>query len=714
MVMIPGEECRMAGSVYAIPDDVLKSAREHIPAKDLGLVSLSGLCRELSISVSTGRNWVKLGKLVPERIIGGTAYFRQESVRAFKEDLKSGKTEALRSRRNKKYISGSELYRSYVSEESPNIQTIRSVIQEVEKTGVDVTENLIRCVTAECAIQFILGKKGCPEKKDALLRYLGDELPEYDEWFLIDDLIPDKNAAMDLRKRCPAVFNHTFVYEASEDILGLIYMSLLGAGERKAAGSYYTPVRIVRRLLRELFERNRVQGKTIFDPCCGTGSFILQLPDEIGYEYVYGNDIDSLSAVIARINFALKYDVSDPVLICSHITEKDFLASDSFREYDFIIGNPPWGYDYTDSEKEELRSRYEAARGNSIESCDVFVEKALSGIKAGGVLSFVLPEAILIVKSHRPVREIMLRCCDFQYLEYLGNVFDRVQCPGIILQMRYGRKHDDSRDVLTVCSGNREYKVSAAGRASAEYISFTMTDEEYRILQKADDMSDKTVLKGNAEFALGIVTGNNKEYLSREKKPGLEMVLRGADLLRYRFIPSAEYISFEPETFQQTAPARYYRAPEKLLYRFICSQLVFAYDNCQTLSLNSCNILIPKIPGMSMKYVMAVLNSRIAQFYFSRKYHSIKVLRSHIEQIPIPIAAPEEQSGIVSYVDSVLSAQNCSTIKNLYETIDKKISRLYNMSDEEYSVIKDSMAGENLFLEPAGRSKQKKEGNRKI
>ena len=38
-----------------------------------------------------------------------------------------------------------------------------------------------------------------------------------------------------------------------------------------------------------------------------------------------------------------------------------------------------------------------------------------------------------------------------------------------------------------------------------------------------------------------------------------------------------------------------------------------------------------------MNYVLAILNSRIAQFIYKREFHSVKVLRSHIENIPIPL-----------------------------------------------------------------------------
>ncbi len=142
----------------------------------------------------------------------------------------------------------------------------------------------------------------------------------------------------------------------------------------------------------------------------------------------------------------------------------------------------------------------------------------------------------------------------------------------------------------------------------------------------------------------------------------------------------------------------YYRADEKLLYRFICNQLVFAYDNQRTLSLNSCNILIPQIQGLHIKYILAVLNSRIAQFYFRKKFQSVKVLRSHIEQIPIPFIEMGEQERIIQLVEELLDTMEENAILNLYNEIDYKIAEFFGLSKKEYGIIQISMEGENLFL----------------
>ena len=220
-------------------------------------------------------------------------------------------------------------------------------------------------------------------------------------------------------------------------------------------------------------------------------------------------------------------------------------------------------------------------------------------------------------------------------------------------------------------------------------------------------------MKGSAVFALGIVTGDNRSYLSDSPGKGREAVLRGSDLFRYRYRSSDTFLRFAPASFQQCAPEAVYRAEEKLLYRFICNQPVFAYDNQRMLSLNSANVLIPRLEGLSCKYVLAVLNSRMAQFFCGKSFRSVKLLRSHIEQIPIPAASEAEQEEITGLVDQLLASaapgcrlpgpQNIVSISaadpqlssptgeqmlRLYDRIDELVCRLYHLTEEDYAAIR--------------------------
>ena len=98
---------------------------------------------------------------------------------------------------------------------------------------------------------------------------------------------------------------------------------------------------------------------------------------------------------------------------------------------------------------------------------------------------------------------------------------------------------------------------------------------------------------------------------------------------------------------------------------------------------------------------MGILNSRIAQFYFRKMFDSVKVLRSHIERIPIPVVGVSEQEKIIEVVDKILGlgvkADAFRTIK-LYNELDHRVAKLYDLNEMEYSIILKSMEKDNLFL----------------
>lgn len=688
----------MISGVWVIPNTAQKPTDERLTmvTTSNNYVTLNDLCESLSISTATGRNWVKLGKLTPEYVEKRTPVFTVEYVNNLKKGIQTGKNKVLKSRRNKKYVSGNALYNSYVSEDCNGVIELQKLLTLIDENKIELTESIIHYFVADCAIHLFADKLDLPFKGNKLLLeklLLGEiSIGKFDE--LLVALIDDKEQALAFCKENQIFFNLEYGYEPNEDVLGLIYISCKNMGNRKATGSYYTSTKVVKRLIAHL---GVSLSDKILDPCCGTGNFLLQLPDEMTLENIYGNDIDSTSVKITRINLALKFPEEELKTIYEHVTENDYLLTTTNNKYNYIIGNPPWGYDFSDIMSIVLREKYKSAVGKNIESYDVFVEQALHDLDKGGCLAFVLPEAILNVKAHMPIRRILMEKSSIKVLDFLGNAFDGVQCPCIILDVK---KTEDSFSTvgMKVNDGKKEFIINTDRKITSEYFSFTTTDEEYEIIEKVTSLENVKYLLGNADFALGIVTGNNKEYISDTKTDNNEMVLKGADICKYHINPTNNYIVFKPESFQQIAPTEMYRAEEKLLYRFICNQLVFAYDDKQTLSLNSCNIVIPKIEGIKIKYILAILNSRVAQFIYKKQFNSVKVLRSHIENIPIPFVSERKQDEIIAMTEKLIDGCDLEEATAKYELLDDKVSELYGLDNTEKGVISEAVDGENKFL----------------
>lgn len=617
-----------------------------------GYLNFFQLCKKLGISFATGKNWFKLGKIIPSKIVENNIYFDESYFKNLLNDLEHGNNSGLKSRRNKKFKNGFGLYKSYISENSKNLFHVEKLMAYFENKSI----NLL----SQSDVIEILGYYALKILKS----FCADDYNKYEH------LCKDISSTDKIIKKHPYLTELNFVYEKGEDILGLLYLSLNGINQRKSQGSYYTPTKIVKKLIQQTFEN--YNGGKITDPCCGSGNFIINLPNNISAQNVFASDIDKLSVKIARLNFAMKYKISDKKFLYEHVNVRNFLF-DKNEKYDYIMGNPPWAYDFDDKEKEILHNNFKTSQCTNIESYDVVTEKALSCLNKNGILSFVLPEAVLNVKSHSALREIILKNSSFKYLEYLGETFDGVQCPSIIVKILYDEKPFNTSG-LKIKTKEKTFIIHNKREINSEVFDFNCDDSEYDLITRIENIPNKVTLKNNAEFALGIVTGNNSKYLEQNKTNKNEPIIKGTDIEKFRIKNIKNYIVFNPDKFQQCAPESVYRAEEKLLYKFISKKLVFAYDNTQTLTLNSCNILIPKIEGLDIKYILAVLNSDIAQFYFEKKFNSVKVLRSHLEQIPIPYVDDKKQKAIIDIVNKIL---NNNDSEELLKELNIKIKDLY-------------------------------------
>ena len=696
-------------------------------------ITLEELCGLLSITRATGRNWLRLGKIESQKQIDGREYFSGEYALYIKNALASGEVDALRSRRNKKYVSGKAFYDKYVSDNCECRETVFELAGVLKESAEPVTDTAMRVILADCALKMLMSVDD-PENMERLQDRYEEILSIYIEnnmdigcWKrLIDDIIGDKDKARIWIRENKDLLRMHYDYQPGEDVLGLLYMSIRDIGSRKAAGSYYTPTEVVKQMVSGIvknlyntintIERNDSDHIRVLDPCCGTGNFLIQLSKMIPMGQIYACDIDELSVQLARFNLALTHsfqcenkktisktslNIEDLNRIYDNITCRNFLIKDDSADiyFDVIVGNPPWGYVFDCDMRDYLRKKYRTAGKRGIESYDVFVERSLELLVDGGVLELVLPEAILDVRNHRDVRQVIAENSDIEGVRFVGDVFHGVQCPAITL--RLVKSTAPGHIVGAEIKRNGQKFVICNDRPlSPDGFQVRLSDEEYEMLLRLENTGDCTFLRGQADFALGIVTGDNKKYISMELQNGMEPVVTGADVYRYGYDKCDKYILSGFDRYQQAAPEKMYRASEKLLYRFINRQLVFAYDDRQMVTLNSCNVVIPHIQGLKMKYVMAVLNSRIAQYMYEKRYNSVKVLRSHIESIPIPLADEEIQARLIHMVDQLIECprDNAEGKCKLYDEIDDIVRRLYSVTDDEYKFIKNALSGYKYML----------------
>ncbi len=563
-------------------------------------------------------------------------------------------------------------------------------------SDIIVSEADLSAILANFAVQLYYQQKEIDFKDNYVLAEFLQGCKEDDFYPLITELLGAKFIACDTAHRLSPVLCQRVQLVNGEDTLGFVYISLRDIAQRKSTGMYYTKAVVVDQLIGSLYSNyTDLACRTICDPCCGTGNFLMRLVARgVPCEMLYGQDVDPTSVYIARINLALSAPNSSASVLRAHITVGNTFFKPFDISFDVVLGNPPWGSDFSDEDILQLAKLYTTAQHKNFEAYELFVEKSLSMLSTGGVLAFVLPEAILSVASHSAIREILYKSCSFKFVSYLGEAFSGVQCPSIILGVCLN--NFGSTAGCRVFTEGNSFVIERNRLLDGGEVLVNISDEEYECLSFISNLENTVYLKDNAKFALGIVTGSNRQYISSEQKEGWEPVLKGSDIYRYGIKLPCSYIFFKPSEFQQVAPTAMYRAEEKLLYRFISRVPVFAYDNAQTLSLNSCNILIPQISGMSIRYILAVLNSSVSAYFVLKKFNSVKLLRSHLEQIPIPIVSAEIQQSIIKKVDNIMYSNE--NTKFLYEELDDEIMELYMLTKKHRELIRLYFRGKNLFL----------------
>ena len=431
------------------------------------------------------------------------------------------------------------------------------------------------------------------------------------------------------------------------DFLGLIYQCLLLEGKKNATGSYYTPQAITESMTKGLIFS---QGQTFLDPCCGSGAFLLSLTGA-SPEQIYGMDNDPIAVMLAKFNLLLNYPdkiFTPQIYYGDFLQQADGLMRRKVQDkFSYIVTNPPWGAVTGDHELSKIIT--------SRESFSYFWVKAYDLLKKNGVIRFLFPESVLNVKCHKDIRAFLLNHGRLNRITVYSDSFAGVVTKYVDIEL-IRTKADQYMTVVEAGATNR---VAVKTFYETENLVFhLMTPCDAEIIHTVK--SNGCYRLDQSLWALGIVTGDNKKKLIDTCKEGYEPIFTGKEILPYVLKPARKYLLYDRKQLQQVAKEEYYRAPEKLVYKFISKKPVFAYDNTQSLFLNSANILIPKIPNMSIKTVMAYLNSDLFHYIYLQMFGEIKILKGNLMELPFPQISKEQDVMLAGLVDKIIDGDSKS------------------------------------------------------
>lgn len=598
------------------------------------MYSCDEVCKRLSISLATYSNWKK-ENLIP-------SYLESESLSIddYIQKIRNIIEEKLSSRANR--TSSKKKYINYHGIQNVERKLLLlQILEQFEKSSISIEKAVVLLIICQLKTEQLLSSDWFENPKNRI---------ECDckKWFLENCLKLQENP-----------FEYFTIPYCNDDFLGAFYQSAQSIGEKSTAGSFYTP----KKLLNGIFFDD---DKSVYDPCCGSGNILINvISKNHSTNLIFASDIDKTALKICEANLVLFFHNPD---IKSHIFEKSLLSNsnepdktyitNSNIKYDYIISNPPWGARFSIEEKKYLLKEYPILK--TTESFSICLYNASKMIKEDGKLLFFLPKSFLYVATHQNIRNYILTKPFSLKITIFGHAFSQVFSECILLQLTKSKKYS-SNDEIIVNNFDKNYTLpKKLCFSSKKIIPALITPENYDLIEKIYNYPH-IYLKNNCDFALGIVTGNNKKYLFSQDSDRLQMpsasepIYRGKNIEPYCIKKSEEYIVFTPEKFQQTGPEKFYRS-RKIMYRFIYDRPVCAISENGELPLNSANVFIPKI-DYPFETIIALFNSSIYAIIFQTLFNSVKILKSHLSDLPIPLFSPEQHNKIKDQYDKIINSE---------------------------------------------------------
>ncbi len=468
---------------------------------------------------------------------------------------------------------------------------------------------------------------------------------------------------------------------------------------------------------------------------------------------IYGVDLDSQAVEIARLNLLLKalepnhklpmltdnIKVGNSLIEDEKVTDNAFVWKKAFSKimsnggFDIVIGNPPYVFTrkagFKKEEKEYFKNTFlikiklerkdKALQTGKLNLFTLFLLRSTTLLKEGGILGFIIPNTFLRVNTYIGLRKYILS--HFKILKIVdagAEVFKGVTSSTVIIVLKKELvENERAKNTIEIVRliEKETFKINQSVFANNEnFIFSTVRDEKSnKLIQK---LTNDTVTLGKIVQSFnGIATKKNKDkYILDKKENSLcKPLLEGKDIHKYGFKFRNKYILYDREKLHRPRNEKIFLSPEKIITQRIgggSSVIVAALDNKQHYTFNSVNNLILQDENFSIKYILALLNSKLLNWYYVTKFTNrskltVNISKTNLEQLPIKKITYKEQNAFDDIVNSILDLKNriknkpensdeWKSLEERIEALEKKVNqevyKLYGLTPEEIETVEGS------------------------
>lgn len=343
--------------------------------------------------------------------------------------------------------------------------------------------------------------------------------------------------------------------------------------------------------------------------------------------------------------------------------------------FDAIVGNPPYVFGgsrgISQEEKLYFKATFSVGTGK-VNLFTLFIERSLALVGEGRMVSFVLPNTFLRVTSYATARKLVLTHAKVREIIDLGNeVFPDATTSSVIVALEKGGDIANHSTIIRIGLEGKSSRILQTEFLRADnVIAIRSSPEEVEL---SDKIQRHCVPLGELckELIFGVVISKNQsQVVGATPKRGWMPFLEGKDIDRYLVKPTSRFLHYVPSLLHRPRTKGVFEVPEKLLVQRITGgkrPLAVAYDNRKYYTKESINNIILKNTAYSAKYILALLNSSLLNWYYKTRFTNestltVNLSKTYLSRLPIRsldfdnVSHRTEHDRIVSLADRLLLA----------------------------------------------------------
>ncbi len=379
-----------------------------------------------------------------------------------------------------------------------------------------------------------------------------------------------------------------------------------------------------------------------------------------------------------------------------------------FVGFDVVIGNPPYGVKLIDIEKEYLKNRFTATRGE-VEIYTFFIELAMADLlKQNGIFSYITTNTIYYLDKFSHIRKkAFLGNRIISLLELEKQVF--ADAPDIVPAIYVLQKIAIDNNVIKLYKSTETkrvydlvefegFKVNSIEQnkfeTKTDFVFSLSTNKEKENLLKRISQLDP--VNKSFKVVYGIKTGDNERFISKEAN-GTENWKKCAssakNIKKYTIDWQGDYLNVCKDlaglnniNYEQPKILVQYIRKLSMPVRLVCALDV----NGEYYPLNNFSFIISENAN-SLRSLLGIFNSRLMNWYFSNCFVDYNIKPKYIEQLPLPtnINSHELEAKVAEIITLKAKDKEIDT-SDLENQIDHLVYQLYGLTEEEIKIIENN------------------------